>query len=133
VSLEVFPATIRDAVVITRALGVKFLWVDALCMIQDSRVDWEIKSPKMSEIHANSLITIIAANASLVTSGIFESRGTTTLSVQLPWLPREEVERDSRFMDGGTIMNRESVRVRIDRENIEYPTDEYLPHPKNSR
>ncbi|KAH7370060.1 hypothetical protein BKA65DRAFT_386907, partial [Rhexocercosporidium sp. MPI-PUGE-AT-0058] len=43
------PATFRDAVVITRLLGVKYLWIDSLCIIQDQLSDWEHESAKMHQ------------------------------------------------------------------------------------
>jgi hypothetical protein len=52
------PQTLRDAFTVTRALGIRYLWVDALCIIQDSREDWEIESAKMANIYGNSLVSI---------------------------------------------------------------------------
>jgi hypothetical protein len=45
------PQTIKDAVTITRALGIQYLWVDALCIIQDSQEDWEAESKKMADVY----------------------------------------------------------------------------------
>ena len=58
------PALFQDAVIITRQLGMRFLWIDSLCIIQDSKQDWERESAKMSSIYENSYVTIAA-----VTSG----------------------------------------------------------------
>ncbi|KAL2823037.1 heterokaryon incompatibility protein-domain-containing protein [Aspergillus granulosus] len=62
------PKTFRDAVILTRRLGVGYLWIDSLCIIQDSRIDWEVESVKMGEIYRNSYVTI-AASASRQSSG----------------------------------------------------------------
>jgi hypothetical protein len=35
------PQTFQDAVVVTRSLGFQYLWIDSLCIIQDSFRDWE--------------------------------------------------------------------------------------------
>ena len=40
ISLKTFPQTIRDAIFITSKLGIRFLWVDSLCIVQDSDDDW---------------------------------------------------------------------------------------------
>ncbi|KAH8601736.1 heterokaryon incompatibility protein-domain-containing protein [Bisporella sp. PMI_857] len=72
--LEEFPATIRDAIIITRGLSVELLWVDALCIYQDSKDDWDLENPKMADTYSKSVLTIIAANSSSVTDGILKQR-----------------------------------------------------------
>lgn len=74
VPVDEFPATIRDAIIITRALDIKYLWVDAICIFQDSSSDWEIEAPQMSKIYSNAALTIIAAASSSTKTGIFHQR-----------------------------------------------------------
>lgn len=62
VKLDIFPKAFIDAVHLTRRLGVPYLWIDALCIIQDSIDDWEAESAKMASIYANAYITIAAAS-----------------------------------------------------------------------
>lgn len=57
------PQNFRDAIVVTRMLGIRYLWIDSLCIIQDSSKDWLQESAKMGEIYKNCLITIAATNA----------------------------------------------------------------------
>jgi hypothetical protein len=57
------PKTFRDAIIVTRALGVRYLWIDSLCIIQDDPLDWQIESSKMCDIYANSFLTIVAAGS----------------------------------------------------------------------
>jgi hypothetical protein len=55
------PKTIEDAISLTKQLGFRYLWVDALCIIQD---DENVKLnflPKMGQIYTGAFITIIAA------------------------------------------------------------------------
>jgi hypothetical protein len=52
--------TMQDAVTVTRFLGIRYLWIDSLCIIQDSEEDWSQQSSKMSGIYRNSIITIAA-------------------------------------------------------------------------
>ena len=57
------PPTFADAVRITRMLGVHYLWIDSLCIIQDSSADWEAESALMGQVFSNALC-VIAATAS---------------------------------------------------------------------
>lgn len=57
------PKTFSDAIDMTRRLGVPYLWIDSLCIIQDSAEDWEIEAAKMSDIYANAYLTIAADGA----------------------------------------------------------------------
>ncbi|KAI0856277.1 heterokaryon incompatibility protein-domain-containing protein [Xylaria cubensis] len=52
------PAAFQDAVTVCSDLGIKYLWIDALCMIQDDENDWALESNKMSQIYRNAYITI---------------------------------------------------------------------------
>ena len=54
------PQTVRDAVELTRALGLRYLWVDSLCIDQSSLADWELELSSMAEIYRCSTITIAA-------------------------------------------------------------------------
>lgn len=72
--LEKFPATIRDAIIITRSLGVRYLWVDALCIFQDSLSDWEAEAPKMGDIYHHAQLTIAAKASDNVHCGILNRR-----------------------------------------------------------
>jgi hypothetical protein len=66
--LSVLPKTFRDAIAITRSLGIQFLWIDSLCIIQDSLTDWERESAVMCAIYSQAYLTI-AASASKDSSG----------------------------------------------------------------
>jgi hypothetical protein len=55
--------TFRDAAVITRAFGIKYLWIDSLCILQDSRDDLLTEPAMMGSVYKNARVTI-AADAS---------------------------------------------------------------------
>ncbi|EIW58352.1 HET-domain-containing protein, partial [Trametes versicolor FP-101664 SS1] len=63
IDLSLLPATIRDAIYVTHALGLQFLWVDSLCIIQDSNEDKRHEIRRMHHIYRHSHLTIIAASA----------------------------------------------------------------------
>jgi hypothetical protein len=67
------PKTFRDAIIITRAIGISYLWIDALCIIQDSLEDRQRESSNLTEYYNNGALNLVAG-AKDSTSGLFESR-----------------------------------------------------------
>ncbi|KAH7076852.1 heterokaryon incompatibility protein-domain-containing protein [Paraphoma chrysanthemicola] len=57
------PKTYHDAIVITRHLGVRYLWIDAICIVQDDPEDWRAEAAKMKDIYQNSYCTIAATGS----------------------------------------------------------------------
>jgi hypothetical protein len=74
VDITSLPATIRDAITVTRKLGYQYLWVDSLRIIQDSKTDWAVESVKMGSIYRNSKLTIAALGAADGYAGCFVNR-----------------------------------------------------------
>jgi hypothetical protein len=68
------PATFKDAIAVTRALGVQYLWIDSLCIIQGDAEDWKREAGKMASVYANSYLTISASNASGDDEGFLKKR-----------------------------------------------------------
>ena len=68
------PQTIQDAMIVTRRLGLRHLWVDALCIIQDSALDKDAEIAKMGEIYENAQLTISAASAERCQHGFLATR-----------------------------------------------------------
>lgn len=68
------PPVIRDAIATAKKLGFRYLWVDALCIVQDSPTK-PAEISKMDEIYRNSTLTIAASNAIAgATSCLFQAR-----------------------------------------------------------
>src|SRR5256885_16010047 len=53
-----FPKTFQHAILICRGLGVNYLWIDSLCIIQDSEEDWALQSARMTDVYSNSWLKI---------------------------------------------------------------------------
>ena len=64
IALEDVPSTLRDAIKITRQLGYQYLWIDTLCIIQDSVEDWTYESNRMQHYYKHSIVTIASDLAS---------------------------------------------------------------------
>lgn len=79
--------TFLEAIEVTRSLGYKYLWIDSLCIIQDSSEDWDIESLLMSDIYGGSSLTIAATGAKDGRDGCFFDRETSTISMYQLQMP----------------------------------------------
>ena len=57
------PRTFQDAVFFTRRLGLGFLWIDSVCIIQDDLKDWQLQSADIATIYRNGYITVAATSS----------------------------------------------------------------------
>jgi len=76
---SVLPRTFQDAITFTRKLGVPYLWVDALCIIQPEAVGddikgWQYEASRMGQYYQNSYCTIAATGGSDCIQGCFLER-----------------------------------------------------------
>jgi Heterokaryon incompatibility protein (HET) len=78
IDIETLPATFQEAIQFTRRLrapfGVSYLWIDALCIFQDSPDDWRHEGALMSDIYANAWCNLSATNARDGRDGLFSKR-----------------------------------------------------------
>lgn len=68
------PKTILDALEVTRSLGLRYIWIDSLCIIQDDLEDKNRELPQMLRIYENSFITVSAASTSSCNAGFLDPR-----------------------------------------------------------
>ena len=69
------PLSFRDAIIVTRGLGLRYLWIDALCIIQDSKIDWEVESGNMAAIYQHAFLVIGADTSSDSEGGFLDVQG----------------------------------------------------------
>jgi hypothetical protein len=100
IPVNLLPRSNQDAIQITRYLGIRYLWIDALCIIQDLDGDWHAESANMGNIYKNSYCTISASQAETGNRGCFVDRqplqthfSSTPLNVQNP--PKRELPEKS--------------------------------------
>ncbi|PBK93271.1 HET-domain-containing protein [Armillaria gallica] len=74
IPLEYIPTTIMDALKVTRTLGLRYLWVDAFCIMQDSKDDKAREIKQIRRIFRNAYLTIVAASADTVYDGFLHER-----------------------------------------------------------
>ncbi|KAL6691323.1 heterokaryon incompatibility domain-containing protein [Trichoderma pleuroticola] len=71
---KALPKTFQDAVTVTRALGVPYLWIDSLCIIQEDEKDWESEATRMEEVFSSAYCTIAASRGTSSLSGFLGKR-----------------------------------------------------------
>jgi hypothetical protein len=130
ISLDDLPANFRDAIYIARELRVRYIWIDSLCIIQDSRLDWEIESKTMGEVYQNALLTIAAAASERSTEGILKIYkhkeapqkaltlkmhpcSTASDTVCLSWKDEEEENLQDLFLHGSLASRGWTLQERV--------------------
>ncbi|QPC77711.1 hypothetical protein HYE68_008463 [Fusarium pseudograminearum] len=64
------PATFQDAIKLANDIGIEYVWIDSLCIIQDSKDDWQSEAARMSSVYSQSHVTIAATAAQDSTAGL---------------------------------------------------------------
>ncbi|KAH8780919.1 hypothetical protein F5883DRAFT_539032 [Diaporthe sp. PMI_573] len=97
------PATFQDAVRFARNLGVRYMWIDSMCIIQNepgqinqlAKDDWMKESVKMFDVYRNSYATVAAL------SGRDSRAGLRTVSNRSQAIPIANLQFDQ-VLDGTT-------------------------------
>lgn len=74
IAIADMPLTMQDAVTVSRRLGQRYLWIDALCIVQDSKEDWEHHAAQMHTIFTHAWLVISADGAPDCASGFLRPR-----------------------------------------------------------
>lgn len=83
---KALPKTFQDAITLTSLLGISFIWIDSLCIIQNDKEDWATESAKMADIYENASLTLSATVSAGDSYGCFPESFSTSrsLPVSLP-------------------------------------------------
>lgn len=71
IPISELPLSFADAFYLTRQLDIRYIWVDALCIVQDDELDWGTETSKMHGVYTGSFLTIQASEARSVSEGLF--------------------------------------------------------------
>jgi hypothetical protein len=97
--------TFQDAILLTRILGMDYIWIDSFCIIQDDKSDWLREIPKMAGIYENAELVVSAAASKDGTGGIFWDRKPVQIlaSIDRPdsWTAREHASLHRVIRDPG--------------------------------
>jgi hypothetical protein len=94
------PQTLRDAVELARKLGCRYIWIDSLCIIQDSPTDKEAEIPKMPSYYKNAYLTICAGGVSCH-QGFLAPRDRCSQHAENPW-PKDLLQMPFLCINGET-------------------------------
>lgn len=67
--------TFQDTMLVTKHLGIRYIWIDSLCIVQDNAQDWAAEASRMASVYANAHLTISAMGASDGHQGLFINTG----------------------------------------------------------
>ncbi|KAH8769399.1 heterokaryon incompatibility protein-domain-containing protein [Hyaloscypha sp. PMI_1271] len=73
IDIDKLPRTVKDAIDFTHNLAIPFLWVDALCIIQDDKSDWEREAATMDSVYSKAYLTIAAASSDHCDGGFLQT------------------------------------------------------------
>ncbi|KAH8746733.1 heterokaryon incompatibility protein-domain-containing protein [Hyaloscypha sp. PMI_1271] len=68
--LSKLPRTFVEAIELAQTLSIRYLWIDALCIVQDDQEEWQIEALRMAEIYSNCLFNVCAAESTDSQSGL---------------------------------------------------------------
>ncbi|ROV96775.1 hypothetical protein VMCG_07883 [Cytospora schulzeri] len=87
--ISLLPRTFKDALEIAQWFQVRWLWIDSLCIVQDSTDDWEQEAVMMYSVYKNALLNISADDSNDARWGCFRNRHPLTvcpMRLQIPGL-----------------------------------------------
>lgn len=85
---------VRDAVAVTRILGIAYIWIDALCILQDDITDWQRQCVDVARLYAGAAVTICAASSTSCLQGFLRQRGTR---IRMPFVSSRRPELSGSF------------------------------------
>jgi hypothetical protein len=68
------PKTFRESIIVARRFSIRYLWIDSLCIIQNSVRDWNQESAQMYNVYAHSSCNIAASASAGPEGGLFRAR-----------------------------------------------------------
>ncbi|KAF5501888.1 hypothetical protein CGCA056_v014768 [Colletotrichum aenigma] len=84
IDLSSMPQTFKDAVAVTRYLGMRYIWIDSLCIVQDDVLDWECEAARMADVYGYAYLVLGASSASDGTKGFLGRRHYSRGGVTVP-------------------------------------------------
>ncbi|KAE8311035.1 heterokaryon incompatibility protein-domain-containing protein [Aspergillus transmontanensis] len=99
IMISKLPRTYQHAIDITKRIGCEYVWIDSICIIQDSNEEWELACETMGHIYGNAHVVIGATLAPNGSAGIYTDRKNEVAYIEnrgkrVPILVREKIRHD---------------------------------------
>jgi hypothetical protein len=72
IDYSTLPQTLKDAILFTRKLGVDYIWIDSICIVQDDRDEWAEEAAKMADIYSGAYVVLAATRATNAAEGFLQ-------------------------------------------------------------
>jgi hypothetical protein len=128
IEFDLLPKTLRKAIVVTRLLGIPFIWIDALSIIQGDRGDWEKESATMDLVYSYAVVTIAAAKENDCRRGFIKGEKIGLRDKLYSAIPRDHQEEfTTQLVFGSTLAHRGwTLQERKLSTRIIHFTEEYI-------
>ena len=80
------PKTFQDTVELAQGIGIRYLWIDSLCIIQGDSRDWHSEAAKMGDVYRNAALVVAASGAKDSSEGLFVSERQPSTVLQIPYI-----------------------------------------------
>ena len=95
IDVNTLPQTFQDSVTLTERLGLRYLWIDSLCIIQDDADDWAREAARMASVYRNAHLVLNASNSEADSLGFLRPRDRPD-TVRLP--PSSQQEKQPLYL-----------------------------------
>ncbi|KAE9380121.1 HET-domain-containing protein [Stipitochalara longipes BDJ] len=111
-AISELPQTFVDAIFVARRFSIRYLWIDSLCIIQDSDQDWMKESSLMRDVYGNSRCNIAASASVDPKGGLFRARNPADVQPGFIKVSTDSIEQYYRITDND-CWDREVVRTEL--------------------
>lgn len=79
IPIDTLPKSFHDAIIVCNHLGIRYIWIDSLCILQDSHPDWLLHATEMSSVYQNCHLNLSLDAAANPNQGAFAYRNPDVL------------------------------------------------------
>lgn len=98
ISFDALPRMFQDAVQVVRSIGIRYLWIDSLCILQGDGEDWESESKRMATVYSGAYLVIAASGSRNPEEGCFVSRLNEAPPLELPFFSANGQDAGTMFV-----------------------------------